>query len=128
MKTKAKILVVSRDIEMVEFLQRELNGEYEVINTHHNGIPQLIELVNIEEPEIIIMDIIMPSEAGIEMCIEMRQFTQTPIIMLTTWGAGSGMVKGLDLGSTEHLSEPFGSDEIKKQIKDMPGLMSKISS
>ena len=115
---KTKILSISRDPVLVSFLQRELTGdEYEVINTQHNGI-YLKEVLEAEQPDFIILDIIMPSLDGIGICLQLRQWTQRPIMMLSTWGAGSGTVKGLNLGSDEYLSEAFGIDTLKMRIEE----------
>ncbi len=118
MMSKTKILSVSRDPVLVSFLQRELNnGEYETVNTQHTGI-YLKEVLDTEQPEFIILDIIMPTLDGIGTCLQLRQWTKTPIMMLSTWGAGSGKVKGLNLGSEGYLSEQFGIDILKKRIEE----------
>jgi DNA-binding response OmpR family regulator len=116
MISKTKILSVSRDPILVSFLQRELTGdEYEVVNSQHTGI-YLKEVLEAEQPDFIILDIIMPSLDGIGICLQLRQWTKTPIMMLSTWGAGNGTVKGLNLGSSEYLSEAFGIDTLKQRI------------
>jgi DNA-binding response OmpR family regulator len=118
MITKTKILSVSRDPILVSYLQRELTGdEYEVVNSQHTGI-YLKEVLDAEQPDFIILDIIMPSLDGIGICLQLRQWTQTPIMMLSTWGAGSGMVKGLSLGTEGYLSEGFGIETLKKRIEE----------
>ena len=118
MLAKTKILTISRDPVLVSFLQRELNdGEYETINTQHSGI-YLREVLDAEQPDFIILDIIMPTLDGIGTCLQLRQWTQTPIMMLSTWGADSGTVKGLSLGSEDYLSEQFGPKVLKKRIEE----------
>ncbi len=113
---KTKILSVSRDPVLVSFLQRELNrDEYETINTQQTGL-YLKELLETEQPEFIILDIMMPTLDGIGTCLQLRQWTATPIMMLSTWGADTGMVKGLNLGSDGYLSEQFGIDVLKQRI------------
>jgi DNA-binding response OmpR family regulator len=115
---KTKILSVSRDPVLVSFLQRELsNGEYETVNTQHTGI-YLKEVLETEQPEFIILDIVMPTLDGIGTCLQLRQWTKTPIMMLSSWGAGSGKVKGLNLGSEGYLSEQFGIDILKERIEE----------
>lgn len=118
MITKTKILSISRDPVLVSFLQQALNGgEYEVANTQHSGI-YLKEVLDAEQPDFIILDIIMPSLDGIGICLQLRQWTQSPIMMLSTWGAGSGKVKALNLGSEGYLSEQFGADILKNRIEE----------
>ncbi len=116
MLAKTKILTISSDPALNEFLQKELNdGECEIVNTQHTGI-QLKDIVDLEEPEFIILDIMMPALDGIGVCLQLRQWTRLPIMMLTTWGTDSGTVRGLNLGSDSYLSEPFGVDTLKKRI------------
>jgi DNA-binding response OmpR family regulator len=118
MMAKTKLLSISRDPALVTLLQQELNdGKYEIINSEHNGIP-LRDIVVAERPEFIILDIVMPTLDGIGTCLQLRQWTQTPIMMLSTWGTGDGTVRGLNLGSESYLTEPFGIDELKKRIED----------
>jgi DNA-binding response OmpR family regulator len=118
MISKTKVLSISRDPVLVSLLQRELSGdEYETVNTQHSGI-YLKEVLDAERPDFIILDIIMPSLDGIGICLQLRQWTQTPIMMLSTWGAGTGKVKGLNLGAESYLSEQFGPDTLKKRIED----------
>lgn len=118
MISKTRILSISRDPVLVSFLQRELNGDdYEVSNTQHEGV-YLKEVVDAEQPDFIILDIIMPSLDGIGICLQLRQWTQVPIMMLSTWGAGSGYVKALNLSSDSYLSSQFGADVLKDRIEE----------
>ena len=118
MLTKTKVLAISRDPVLVNFLQRELNdGEYEIVSTQHTGV-QLKNILDTERPGFIILDIVMPSLDGIGICLQLRQWTQTPVMMLSTWDTGNGKVRGLNLSSDSYLTEPFGKDTLKKRIKD----------
>jgi two-component system alkaline phosphatase synthesis response regulator PhoP len=118
MSAKTKVLTVSRDPVLVNLLQTELNdGKYEIVSTQHTGL-QLRDVLREEKPEFIVLDIVMPTLDGIGTCFQLRQWTQTPVIMLSTWGTGDGTVRGLNLGSDGYLTEPFGVDELKKRIED----------
>jgi len=115
---KTRVLAVTRDPVLVSFLQKELEGgEYEIVNTEHNSV-QLKDVLETEKPEFIIMDIVMPSLDGIGTCLQLRQWTQTPVVMLSTWGTGNGTVRGLNLSSDNYLTKPFGGDVLRKRIKD----------
>jgi two-component system, OmpR family, alkaline phosphatase synthesis response regulator PhoP len=118
MIAKTKILTVSRDASLVTLLQKELNdGNYEIINTERSGV-YLRDVVKAENPDFIILDIIMPSLDGIGTCLQIRQWAQTPIMMLSTWDTSNGKVRGLNLGSDSYLTEPFGMDVLKSRIED----------
>lgn len=116
MLSKNKILTISSDPVLVNILQRELDdGEFEIVNTQHTG-SQLKDIIALEDADFIILDIMMPTLDGIGLCLQIRQWTQTPILMLTTWGTGDGKVRGLNLGSESYLTEPFDTDALKKRI------------
>ena len=116
---KTKILVVSSDRILLRLLQQELNnGDYTIADTQHNG-DGLREVLHKELPAFIILDIMMPTLDGIGVCLHLRQFTQVPILMLSTWGAEEGMVRGLDLGSDDYLTEPFGINRLKMRISEI---------
>ena len=115
---KTKILTVSRDQALVNFLQKELGPTgYEVINTRHSGI-QLRQVLEAEQPDFIILDIVMPALDGIGTCLQLRQWTQLPIMMLSTWGTDGAAVRGLNLCSDGYLTEPFGGDVLKQRVND----------
>jgi two-component system alkaline phosphatase synthesis response regulator PhoP len=118
MTAKTKILTITRDRTLITLLQRDLNdGNYEIINTEHRGIT-LKDVVDTESPEFIILDIVMPSLDGIGICLQLRQWTQTPIMMLSTWDTNDGMVRGLNLGSESYLTDPFDIDTLRSRIED----------
>jgi two-component system, OmpR family, KDP operon response regulator KdpE len=118
MRGKTKILTVTRDASMVALLQKELNdGTYEIVNTECSGV-YLRDVIRAEIPDFIILDIIMPSLDGIGACLQIRQWTQTPIMMLSTWDTQGSSVRGLNLGSDTYLTEPFGINILKKKIEE----------
>jgi DNA-binding response OmpR family regulator len=118
MLPKIKILTITRDSVLMSFLQQGLgNEDYEVINTQHTGY-QLKDIIETEQPAFIVLDIIMPTLDGIGTCLKLRQWTQLPIMMLSTWGTGNGTIRGLDLCSDSYLTEPFGPDVLKTRIED----------
>ncbi|MGD9143302.1 MAG: response regulator, partial [Dehalococcoidia bacterium] len=90
MLTKKKILAISGDSELKDFLGRELgNGNYEVVSTKDTGLT-LRDKIDKEKPDFIILDIMMPTLDGIEVCLRLRQWTKLPIMMLTKWGTDDG--------------------------------------
>ncbi len=118
MLPKIKILTITRDSVLMSFLQQGLgNEDYEIINTQHTGY-QLKDVIESEQPAFIILDILMPTLDGIGTCLKLRQWTQLPIMMLSTWGTGNGTVRGLDLCSDSYLTESFGPDTLKTRIEE----------
>ncbi|MCJ7604748.1 MAG: response regulator [Dehalococcoidales bacterium] len=118
MLLKKKILTVSNDNVLVALLQQGLgDNDYEIISTRNTG-SQLREIIESEDPEFIIQDIIMPSLDGIGNCLQIRQWTHIPILMLSTWDTGDGTVRGLDLCSDCYLTEPFSLDILRLRIEE----------
>lgn len=118
MSTKIRILAISNDTELKGFLEQELNdGKYEIVCTRDTGLP-LRDKIDTEKPDFIILDIMMPTLDGIEVCLRLRQWTKLPIMMLTKWGADNGTVRGLNLSSDSYLTEPFGTDMLNSRIAE----------
>ena len=118
MLTKTKILAIGSDPSLIKLLEEDLSdGDHKIASTQQTGI-RLRDMLNTENPDFIILDIMMPNLDGIGICLQLRQWTQVPIMMLSTWGTTDGMVRGLNLGSESYLTEPFGIDELKVQIKN----------
>jgi DNA-binding response OmpR family regulator len=115
---KTKILAISRDTVLVDFLRRELScDDYEIVTTRHAGV-ELKGVIDSERPGFIILDIMMPTLDGIGICLQLRQWTQTPVMMLSTWDTGNGTVRGLNLSSDSYLTEPFSGTILKKRIRE----------
>jgi two-component system KDP operon response regulator KdpE len=113
---KTRILAVGTDTALLNLLQQHLNdGDYEVVTTQQTGY-SLKDVLYREKPDFIIQDIMMPTLGGISLCLQLRQWTQVPIMLLSTWGATEGMCRGLNLSSETYLTEPFGIEELKTRI------------
>jgi len=113
-----KILVVSGDSTLLGFLEKNLpvNG-YQVVSTRDTG-ERLKTVLDRVLPDLLVLDIMMPSLDGIEVCLRIRQWSEVPILMLTTWGAGKDKVRGLDLSSESYLTSPSGIAELTKQVEE----------
>jgi len=112
--TKTKVLVVSKDPALLNLLQENLG---EVTDTRRTD-EGLAGVLNKESPDLVILDIMMPEMDGLSTCLHLRQMTEAPIIMLTTWEAGKNRVRGLNLDSDEYLTESFGIEELRLIIKE----------
>lgn len=68
---------------------------------------------------LIILDVMMPGIDGFEVLIRLRQFTDIPVLMLTTRNAGVDRVRGLETGADDYLAKPFQPDELLARIKSI---------
>ena len=76
-----------------------------------------LELVDMETPDLILLDIMMPEMDGYEFCERVRAFSNVPIIMLTARAEEVDKVKGLRLGADDYLTKPFGIQELLARIE-----------
>jgi len=112
-----RVLVVDDDppsVKMISFLLRE---EGYTVLTADNGQTAL-DLVKDEEPDLIILDVMMPHVDGLEVCRRLRrQMVDVPIIILSAKGETSDRVVGLELGADDYLSKPFEPAELLARVK-----------
>jgi len=111
-----KVLVISKDTKLMEFLHRNLpdNG-YQIINT---GADEALKTILDEvKPHLVILDIMIPELGGIELCLSIRQWSQVPIILLSTWEAGADKVRGIDINSNSYLTRPLDGAEFREQTE-----------
>jgi two-component system KDP operon response regulator KdpE len=113
---KFQVLIVDDEQRIVNFLSSKLRAlGYEVI-TAGNGV-EALEQVQSQEPDLVVLDIMMPKMDGFETLKELRSFSSVPVIILSAKGANADKVKGLDLGADDYLSKPFSPDELVSRIQ-----------
>ena len=111
-----KILIVDDDINICELLRLYLEKEGFVTKIAHDGV-SAIDMFKSEEPDIMLLDIMLPNLDGWQVCREIRKFSDKPIIMLTAKGETFDKVLGLELGADDYVTKPFDTKEIVARIK-----------
>jgi two-component system KDP operon response regulator KdpE len=110
------ILLVDDEERILNFLKTKLKLlNYEVF-TAGNGI-EAIEQVQGQEPDLVVLDVIMPKMDGFQTLKELRSFSPVPVIMLSARGDDSDRIKGLGLGADDYLPKPFNPDELVARIE-----------
>jgi len=113
---KTRILVVDDELSIIKFLRANLESKgYEVL-TAINGA-EALQTFEMELPDLVILDIMMPKMDGFEVCRRLREWSQIPIIMLSARGDESDKVKCLDLGADDYITKPFGKDELIARVR-----------
>ena len=113
---KTRILVVDDEPSIIKFLRANLEAKgYEVL-VAMNGA-EALQTFEMELPDLMILDIMMPKMDGFEVCRRLREWSQTPIIMLSARGDVGDKVKCLDLGADDYITKPFGKDELVARVK-----------
>ena len=110
-----RILIVDDEDRIITFLKSKLKASgYEVL-TASNGL-EALEQARTHEPDLIVLDIVMPKKDGIETLKELREFSSVPVIMLSAKAADSDKITGLTQGADDYLAKPFNPDELVARI------------
>ena len=111
-----KILVVDDEALLVKGIRFNLQNEgYEVI-TGSNGL-EAIEMVQKQNPDLVVLDVMMPHMDGLTACSKIREFSNVPIIMLTAKTDDMDKLIGFDHGVDDYLTKPFNILELKARIR-----------
>ena len=111
-----KILIADDDSNISDLLKICLENEgYEIV-TANNGI-KAISAFKIYEPDLVLLDIMMPGKDGWQVCREIREISSKPIIMVTAKSEVFDKVLGLELGADDFITKPFDIKEVTARIK-----------
>jgi len=110
-----RVLVVDDDLAIVKLLLANLKAEgYETIAAL-DGV-QALDTFERELPDLVVLDIMLPKLDGFELCQRLREWSQTPIIMLSARGETQDKVKCLNLGADDYVSKPFSVNELTARV------------
>ena len=111
-----KILVVDDEKLLVKGIKFNLeNDGYEVAAAYDGE--EAVELAKSGDFDLIILDIMMPKMTGLEACMQIREFSNVPIIMLTAKGEDMDKLIGFEQGTDDYLTKPFNILELKARIR-----------
>ena len=111
-----RVLVVDDDPKIVSLLKRGLAYEGYTVDTASDGTEALAKARE-REPDLVILDIMMPGIDGVEVSRRLRQGGDVPILMLTAKGTVADRVAGLDSGADDYLVKPFDFDELLARVR-----------
>jgi DNA-binding response OmpR family regulator len=111
-----KILVVDDDSNICELLKIFLENEDYQVKTASDG-QEGINLFKTYEPDLVLLDIMLPKKDGWQVCREIREISSKPIIMITAKGETFDKVLGLELGADDFVVKPFDMKELSARIK-----------
>ena len=111
-----KILVVDDDSNIAELLRLYLEKEgYEVFTANNGG--DAVKVYKEKEPDLMLLDIMLPVLDGWQVCREVRKFSEKPIIMITAKGETFDKVLGFELGADDYIVKPFEPKEVMARVK-----------
>lgn len=111
-----KILIVDDEKEIRDLIEIYLKSEgYETLKAADGE--EALRILSMEEPDLIILDIMMPKMNGIDACLKIREERQMPIIMLSAKSEDVDKILGLNMGADDYLTKPFNPLELIARVK-----------
>lgn len=112
----ARILVVDDEPRYIRLMEANLvSAGYKVL-TSANG-QEAVDRVAEHQPDLVLLDIMMPVLDGIEACDRIRKFSNVPIIMVTARGDERDRVRGLDVGADDYIVKPYSASELLARVR-----------
>ncbi len=111
-------MIADDEPDIVEILKYNLVKEGYEVTTASNG-DEAIALAKVVQPDLVVLDIMMPPPDGFEVCRRMRETSQVPILMLTARDVIADKIKALDLGADDYLTKPFEHLELLARLKSL---------
>lgn len=112
----SKILIIEDEVKIARFVTLELEHEGYEVKSAGDGRTGL-QLCEEWQPDLLILDLMLPQLSGIEVCRRLRQNNDVPIIMLTAKDDVSDKVMGLDMGADDYMTKPFAIEELLARIR-----------
>jgi two-component system KDP operon response regulator KdpE len=111
-----RILVIEDEAPLRHALRRYLEESGYNVRATEDGAGGLRE-VAVFKPDVILLDLMLPDQSGVEVCRTIRQSQETPIVVLSALEDEKSKVEALDEGADDYLTKPFGMDELRARIR-----------
>lgn len=122
-----KVLVVDDEKLIVKGIRFSLEQDGMEVTCAYDG-EEALQLAKEQQFDIILLDVMLPKLNGFEVCQQIRDFSNVPIIMLTAKGDDMDKILGLDYGADDYMTKPFNILEVKARIKAILRRLSKTES
>lgn len=113
---KHKIIIIEDEKKIARFLELELKHEGYEVDLSYDGREGL-EKINNGDFDLVLLDLMLPSLSGMEICRRVRKNSDIPIIMLTAKDQVMDKVMGLDLGAHDYITKPFAIEELLARMR-----------
>ena len=111
-----RILVVDDEPRYVRLMEANLISEgYDVMKAYDGQ--SAVEMVADKQPDLVLLDVMMPGLDGFGACERIREFSSVPIIMVTAKGEEQDRVRGLDVGADDYIVKPFSATEVLARVR-----------
>jgi DNA-binding response OmpR family regulator len=116
MSQKKTILIVDDEPRYVKLVEINLQTEGYQVRTASNG-QEAVEAVAADQPDLILLDVMMPIMDGFTATTRIREFSNVPIILVTAKGEERDRVRGLDAGADDYIVKPFSAQELLARVR-----------
>ncbi len=114
--THARILVVDDEPQILRALSTNLRGAgYEVVQAATGG--EALAVLSTRPPDAMVLDLILPDMSGIEVCRQVREHSDIPIVVLSAVGEERTKVDALNVGADDYVTKPFGLEELTARLR-----------
>jgi two-component system response regulator RegX3 len=110
------VLIVEDEESFIEALQIGLKKEGFRVSVARDGL-QALEMFDVVNPDLVLLDVMLPKMSGLDVCRQLRKKTLTPIIMVTAKGAEIDTVVGLEVGADDYVSKPYRLRELVARMR-----------
>jgi DNA-binding NarL/FixJ family response regulator len=114
--TKKKVLIVEDERDIRELIHLYLDHHHYQVLVAENG-QQALQLFKQENPDLILLDILLPGINGIEVCQEIRKHSDIPIIFLSCKSDSEDVIEGLEMGGDDYITKPFEFNILIARVK-----------
>jgi two-component system, OmpR family, KDP operon response regulator KdpE len=111
-----RVLVVDDEPQILRALETTLRGAGYEVDTAATGETALTQAA-VHPPDAVILDLVLPGKSGAEVCRELREWTQAPVLILSAVGEERDKVAALDAGADDYVTKPFGVDELLARLR-----------
>lgn len=116
MRRAQRILVIEDEQGLTDSLQYTLESEGYAVLVASSGVAGL-ESARVNHPDLIILDLMLPGMPGLDVCRQIRSWSDAPIIMLTAKDSEADRVAGLELGADDYVTKPFSMRELTARVR-----------
>ena len=115
MEKEQKILIIEDEPKIVEVIKSYLENSGFVVSYAYNGRDAL-RIFDAKQPDLVILDLMLPDITGEEICRKLRQKSRVPIIMLTAKAEEENILEGLGIGADDYITKPFSPKQLIARV------------
>ncbi len=114
-----QICIVEDEESLGEMLRMNLEMENYGVKLYNHGGRAMENIKDLIASDLLILDVMLPEKSGLEICAEVRKFSQVPILILSAKGMTSDRIQGLKLGANDYLAKPFDLEELLLRVNNL---------